>query len=148
MLHHTLLNHTTEIGVFSSFIQLNQLAKTVVFGGHVNEQQQFFSFPGGQVAQLDDIVSYAQQYGVQNNPLVPQSLPNGATQTFTMREIYPFNDPYALIPTEYRHFPAHFQMQFQSHPEDVDSIVALASQAFTQCAQGIADVPCTVFGGR
>lgn len=82
--------------VFSSFISYNHLAKTVVFGGVVGIDgvdstiyQQFWSFPGGQVAQVPYLQRIARGYGIPtNDSMVPQLYPNQASQSFTFREIY------------------------------------------------------------
>jgi len=43
--------------VFSSFLQLNSLAKTVTIGGIAGQPQMFWSFPGGEVETIDYIIS-------------------------------------------------------------------------------------------
>jgi hypothetical protein len=95
--------------VFSSFIQYNQLAKTVAMGGVVDhsivplmteEGMQMWSFPGGQVLQLGSYQQIASEYGVApDDPLVPHSYPNGAGQSWTFREIYAWNDTQGEYPS-------------------------------------------------
>ena len=87
--------------VFSSFIQFHGLAKSVALGGvHANGVNrippasvpimQFWSFPGGQVTNIDEMAQTAAAYGIApTDPRIPQPLPNGAAQSWALREIYP-----------------------------------------------------------
>jgi len=147
--------------VFSSFIQFNQLAKTVAMGGIVDteivtlmEPMQLWSFPGGQVIQLAAYQEIAASYGVApDDPLVPQSYPNGASQTWAFREIYPWNDVEGSYPLEYLHVPAHFHFGWKTNSTDDDGlyqqlIIDNAIFAADTCVPGFAEKSCAVANGQ
>ena len=104
---------------------------TVVVGGVWGQKQQYFSFPGGQVMSYNGLLQYAQMMGMSNSPLLPQQFPNGAAQSFTFLEIYPWkimtearavkgDDPRLATPLEFIFDPADFRLQLWSFKDDDD----------------------------
>jgi hypothetical protein len=143
--------------VFSSFVQLNKLGKTLVLGGWPSLAQtaprmQFFAFPGGEVDTISYIREQAARYDgfPMESPLLPAALPNGASFRFAIRELYPHNTdmqaakvaPGGAAPIEFVHVSANFHEHYTSNFTDTAAIYAQAQRAFDTCVPGIADPVC------
>ncbi|EQC28144.1 hypothetical protein SDRG_14101 [Saprolegnia diclina VS20] len=119
--------------VFSSFIQMHDLAQTVAFGGYLGNEQQFFSFPGGQVYNSIAVYIDALNMGLEKHPLVPQPMTTGAAFGFAMVAITPWNTPNASLPLEYHFVPATYNPLFPEDPLDAvalfEAAVALTSSS-------------------
>ncbi|OQR99334.1 hydroxymethylglutaryl-CoA lyase, mitochondrial precursor [Thraustotheca clavata] len=115
--------------VFSSFIQMHDLAQTVAFGGFLNTPQQFFSFPGGQVYNSVAVYVDAYNMGLESNQLVPEPLATGAAFSFAMVAISPWKTPNATLPLEYHFVPATFYPLFPENPLDSEALFNAALDA-------------------
>jgi hypothetical protein len=63
-------------------------AETLVIGGLDGaEEQQYFSFPGGQVMSFDALQYYGGNMGLTRDPSWPKPFPNGAGLSFTFLEV-------------------------------------------------------------
>lgn len=107
---------------------------TLVVGGINGQKQQYFSFPGGQVMGYSVLLQYAQALGLITSPLMPRAFPNGAQQSFTFLEIYPWTilnaeqvpkqqagaDPRLTTPLEFIFDPADFRLPIWSFSDDDD----------------------------
>ncbi|CAK4678208.1 unnamed protein product [Aphanomyces euteiches] len=125
--------------VFSSFLQLHDLAQTVAFGGYANTPQQFFSFPGGQVYNTDAIYNDAGVLGVDSNELVPQPLSNisdlyaDSSVNFAMLAITPWKEQNdAALPLEYKFVPATYSPLFPHSPYNATAMYTRAFQIVQQ----------------
>eukprot|EP01122_Echinamoeba_exundans_P006460 TRINITY_DN1823_c0_g1_i1.p2 TRINITY_DN1823_c0_g1~~TRINITY_DN1823_c0_g1_i1.p2 ORF type:complete len:490 (-),score=160.92 TRINITY_DN1823_c0_g1_i1:57-1526(-) len=111
---------------------------TLVVGGIHGQKQQYFSFPGGQVMGYSTLLQYGQALGLLNSPLMPRAFPNGAQQSFTFLEIYPWtilnsedasvkraaaaslDDPRLTTPLEFVFDPADFRLDQWNFADDDD----------------------------
>ncbi|OQR94647.1 hypothetical protein ACHHYP_01013 [Achlya hypogyna] len=118
--------------VFSSFIQMHDLAQTVAFGGYLGQPQQFFSFPGGQVYNSISVYIDAINLGVDKHPLVPKPLTTGAAFGFAMVAISPWQSPNATLPLEFQFVPATHYPLFPQDPLDAEALFEAAIAATSQ----------------
>ena len=128
--------------VFSSFILMHGLGKSLVVGGSATEQaQQFWSFPGGEVETISYLRTLAEKYGmdVDGDELIPAKLPWGATARFAIREIYPWDTTSLELPLEFRRVPAHFHRSMLGGRADVDVAIELLGA----CVAGVGGAECT-----
>lgn len=109
-------NYAHEVKGLLNFTQGNPSSPAVqsqLYGGNSNYPQQFWSFPGGEVEQIEFIQEMIQFYGIDPSQppfdkLVPSLLPDNATFRFAIREIYPWNSYTFELPLEYLYVPAAF----------------------------------------
>lgn len=94
--------------VFSSHITAVNHVTSVVTGGIASvAKQQYFSFPGGLVYNLDSLINDVTQLGLKSYPYVPAALPGGGRLTFTLLEIYDWQNTNQLeVPLEFLFRPA------------------------------------------
>ncbi|CAK4678241.1 hypothetical protein LEN26_001422 [Aphanomyces euteiches] len=121
--------------VFSSYIQMHNLAQTVAFGGYANTPQQFFSFPGGQVYNTGAIYSDATTLNVSTHDLVPQPLSDisdfyaNSGLNFAMLAISPWDDKSeTALPLEYKFVPATHSPLFAHSPYNATAMYTRAVQ--------------------
>lgn len=96
--------------VFTSHLSEIDRFDTATIGGVNKQQQQAFSFPGGEVLDYNNIVRLAQSMGLSDN-LVPRQFPNSAGLRFAWLEIYPWkeSDP-SNVPLEFIFFPSDYRI--------------------------------------
>jgi len=98
--------------VFSRHMQEFDGVKTIVVGGVPDLSMGISFIPGGQVVEVNEVVSAIEELGETGNPLAPKDFPTTAHMRFTLREIYPFKPFNTEIPLEYIYEPADYHIQY------------------------------------
>lgn len=140
--------------VFSSFVQTLGFGKTVVYSAFLDSTtnggaQQFWSFPGGQVDTLDEIVAMLAKWNLTSATTPPyQLLPNSASIRFAIREIYPWAMTFDVMPLEYVFYPAHFHYPYSHHFLNDEAIYAqVVKEVLPACVQTVPLNDCEVEHG-
>jgi len=152
--------------VFTSYIQQNHLGKVVMVGGMLDTailaehrmppfRSQAFSFPGGQVSQIGFMRTMAAIYDLpMDDPNLPAdiNLATGAIVTFTLREIYPWDDHEGQYPLEFTFLPADFQLGYATNNSfDAQALYQQVKEAgilkASTCVAGLTDLKCEVEHG-
>eukprot|EP01094_Clydonella_sp_ATCC50884_P008549 TRINITY_DN1811_c0_g1_i1.p1 TRINITY_DN1811_c0_g1~~TRINITY_DN1811_c0_g1_i1.p1 ORF type:complete len:216 (-),score=42.18 TRINITY_DN1811_c0_g1_i1:96-743(-) len=106
--------------LFSTHLALYDSVRTFVFGGIDGHEQQFFSFPGGQVLDTPGLFQTISQLGfdtsagpAQPGDIQPRALPTTASYRFCVREVYP-NEPvaYSTPPMEFSFQPGSYRASY------------------------------------
>lgn len=106
--------------LFSTHLALYDSVRTFVMGGIDGHEQQFFSFPGGQVLDTPGLFATIAQLGFNTtagpaapDELQPRALPTTAAYRFCVREVYP-NKPvaYSTPPMEFAFQPGSYRASY------------------------------------
>jgi len=114
--------------VFSSHLGQADHVNTIVIGGLLGKTQQYFSFPGGEVFNLQglrEIISLIQV----SDPSFPSAFKTSASLSFTLQEIYPWNklNVTDLIPLEFQYRPATHHLTKWNFESNVELYTDVAS---------------------
>jgi len=121
----------------------------MVIGGMAGAQQQYFSFPGGQVMSYGNLLYFLSRLGLGNNALAPKQFRNGAQISYTFLEIYPWvmpdqssidldaakyqSNPRFAAPLEFVWHPADFHLPVWNFKDDDDeNLWSLVAPYFTK----------------
>eukprot|EP00823_Brevimastigomonas_motovehiculus_P004094 TRINITY_DN2615_c0_g2_i1.p1 TRINITY_DN2615_c0_g2~~TRINITY_DN2615_c0_g2_i1.p1 ORF type:complete len:839 (-),score=223.05 TRINITY_DN2615_c0_g2_i1:208-2682(-) len=135
--------------VFSSFVQMSGLAKTLVMGGfHEDRLAQFFAFPGGEVEDVTFIRGAAEKFNYTGD-LLPPALPQADSLfRFAIREVYPWNGN-TVTPLEFVFVPSHFKRGYLYNCsfDNFDMVYNQNIDLFDKCTNALNNT-CTVDHGR
>jgi len=94
--------------VFATHLDEVDKVETVALGGLYKQPMQYFSFPGGEVVDMDFIAYVLDALNLTNAsiPGVPPPLPSDSTFRWAMLEIYPWLHGKGFLPLEFLYRPA------------------------------------------
>jgi len=122
--------------VFTTHLDEVDNVITVAMGGFPNTKMQYFSFPGGEVISLADIIDIAKYLGVNDTTVVPPPFLNTAVFRFALLEIYPwFKNQTVNMPLEFVFRPAEYRMDIwpmaSETPEYQEQVYLEVAKYFT-----------------